>query len=126
MVLRLRYAPFSGLRMRSTSLNMNIQYFRKGYEVTGHELPLVADAPFLPRKIWYHASRDCACAVVTFSCEGEGGRRRLDVRPDPSTRARALSSRHNTRLCSRSDYLEPERGLYPFIRIMWTLWSCWL
>ena len=46
--------------------------------------------------------------------KGEGGRRRsnalrrkqdLDMRPDSSTRAGALSSQHNTRLCSRSDYL---------------------
>ena len=31
--------------------HINVQYFRKGHEVTGHELPLVADAPFLPREI---------------------------------------------------------------------------
>ena len=32
------------------------------------------------------------------------------MRPDPSTRARALSSRHNTRLCSRSDYIPGTRA----------------
>ena len=69
-----------------------------------------------------------ARARPALHAQGTALRRKqdLDMRPDPSTRARALSSRHNTRLCSRSDYLEPERGLYPFIRIMWTLWSCWL
>ena len=39
----LRYAPLSGLRIRSTSLLM---YFRKGHEVTGHTLPVVVAVPF--------------------------------------------------------------------------------
>ena len=37
--------------MRSISVFMNIQYFMKDHAVTGHELPLIADAPFLPREI---------------------------------------------------------------------------
>ena len=60
-----------------------------------------------PTQISFHAHAQSHCIVTyqTTTCGKTTALRRkqdLDMRPDPSTRARALSSRHNTRLCSRS------------------------
>ena len=69
-VTNLRFASFSGLRMRTTALIMNIQYLRKVHEVTGHELPVVtrvAGPPFLPLEILYHASFAIVHAQLAFA-----------------------------------------------------------
>ena len=71
-VIRLRYASFSGLRMRSTSLVIALVSVLCRRRVStqrndsGHELPLVADAQKWPRENWYHASFAIAHAHPTL------------------------------------------------------------